>query len=130
MRKTLSFLLSLGLLASAGAARASHYAVADVPRLITPAQVEKLHKGKIDTTEQLLDKGAKSKDRKALAKFATPTVIGTLCGSAIMNAFAFASHADNVVMTVAAVAMGVAIPALIYAFTRIAADRWLSSTKA
>ncbi len=68
MRKTLSFLVSLALLASAGAARASHYAVADVPRLITPAQVEKLHKAQIETTEQLLDKGAKSKERKALAK--------------------------------------------------------------
>ncbi len=68
MRKTLPFLLSLTLLAWAGKAHASHYAVADVPRLITPAQVEKLHKGKIETTEQLLDQGAKSKDRKTLAK--------------------------------------------------------------
>jgi hypothetical protein len=68
MRRTLSLLLSLGLLAWAGAARASHYAVDAVPRLITSDQVEKLHKGKVETTEQLLDKGAKSKDRKALAK--------------------------------------------------------------
>jgi hypothetical protein len=71
MRKTpflLSFALSLAVLGWAGAARASHYAVADVPRLITPAQVEKLHKASVETTEQLLDKGAKSKDRKALAK--------------------------------------------------------------
>jgi Domain of unknown function (DUF4332) len=68
MRKTLTFLMSLALLASAGRALASHYAIGDVPRLITPAQVERLHKGKIETTEQLLDKGAKSKDRKALAK--------------------------------------------------------------
>lgn len=68
MRKTLPFLLSLALLAWAGVARASHYAIGDVPRLITPAQVEKLHKAKIETTEQLLDKGAKRKDRKALAK--------------------------------------------------------------
>lgn len=56
------------LLGWAGSARASHYAVADVPRIITPAQVEKLHKAKIETTEQLYDKAAKSKDRKALAK--------------------------------------------------------------
>ena len=68
MRKTLPLLLSLGLMAWAGAARASHYAVADVPRLITPAQVEKLHKGKVETTEELLNKGASSKERKALAK--------------------------------------------------------------
>jgi predicted flap endonuclease-1-like 5' DNA nuclease len=64
----LPFLVSLTLLAWTGIARASHYAVADVPRLITPPQVEKLHKGKVETTEQLLDKGAKSKDRKALGK--------------------------------------------------------------
>jgi len=68
MRKTLPLLLSFGLLAWAGVARASHYAIGDIPRLITTAQVDKLHKGKIETTEQLLDKGAKSKDRKALAK--------------------------------------------------------------
>ncbi|HVV51942.1 MAG TPA: DUF4332 domain-containing protein [Polyangia bacterium] len=68
MRKTLPFLLSLGLLAWAGAAHASHYAVGDVPRLITPAQVEKLHQGKVETTEELLTKGASAKDRKALAK--------------------------------------------------------------
>ncbi len=68
MRKTLPWLLSLGLMVWAGAARASHYAVADVPRLITPAQVQKLHKGKVETTEELLTKGATSKERKALAK--------------------------------------------------------------
>ena len=68
MRRTLPLLLSLGLMVWAGAARASQYAVADVPRLITPAEVEKLHKGKVETTEELLNKGASSKDRKALAK--------------------------------------------------------------
>ena len=71
MRKMLPWLtrfLTLGLTLWAGAANASHYAVADVPRLITPAQVEKLHKGKVETTEELLNKGAKSKDRRALGK--------------------------------------------------------------
>ena len=68
MRKTLPWLFAVGLIVWAGAARASHYAVADVPRLITPAQVEKLHKGKVETTEELLNKGATSKDRKALGK--------------------------------------------------------------
>jgi predicted flap endonuclease-1-like 5' DNA nuclease len=68
MRKTLPYVLAFGLLTVAGAARASHYAVADVPRIITSAQVEKLHKGKVETTEQLLEKGAKAKDRQALAK--------------------------------------------------------------
>jgi hypothetical protein len=49
-------------------AHASHYAIADVPRLVTPAQVDKLRKASINTTEELLDKAAKAKDRKALAK--------------------------------------------------------------
>jgi predicted flap endonuclease-1-like 5' DNA nuclease len=52
----------------AGVARASHYAVADVPRLVSSSDAEKLHKAGVDTTEQLLDKAAKTKDRKALAK--------------------------------------------------------------
>jgi predicted flap endonuclease-1-like 5' DNA nuclease len=49
-------------------AHASHYAVADVPRLITATEAEKLHKAGVNTTEELLAKAAKSKDRKALAK--------------------------------------------------------------
>jgi len=69
MRKTLLvYLFAVGFLALAGTAHASHYAVADVPRIITPAQVEKLHKGNIETTEQLLQKGATAKERQALAK--------------------------------------------------------------
>jgi predicted flap endonuclease-1-like 5' DNA nuclease len=56
------------LLAAAGVARASHYAIADVPRLITPAQVASLHKVGVETTAQLLERAAKPKDRKALAK--------------------------------------------------------------
>lgn len=47
---------------------ASHYAVADVPRLVSSPDAEKLHKAGVETTEQLLDKAAKAKDRKALAK--------------------------------------------------------------
>ncbi len=68
MRKTLVYLFAFGLLTLAAPARASHYAIADVPRIITPAQVEKLHKANIETTEQLLEKGAKPKERQALAK--------------------------------------------------------------
>jgi predicted RecB family nuclease len=49
-------------------AQASHYALADVPRIVNPGDAEKLHKAGIETTEQLLDKAAKPKDRKALAK--------------------------------------------------------------
>jgi hypothetical protein len=70
---------------------------------------------------------ASDKERKAMSRFAKPAIIGTLCGSAIMNAFAFARDADSMIMAAAAIAMGVAIPALIYAFTRIGADRWISA---
>ena len=65
---TLTSTLVLFLTCFAGAARASHYAIADVPRLITSVQVDKLHKAKVNTTEELLAKAAKAKDRKALAK--------------------------------------------------------------
>jgi len=65
-----SWLIALTLLVTlfVGAARASHYALADVPRLVTPGQVEKLKKANVNTTEELLNKAAKAKDRKALAK--------------------------------------------------------------
>ena len=68
MRPPTLVLAVLAALAVGGVARASHYAVVDVPRLVTPAQVEKLHKGGVETTAQLLEKAAKPKDRKALAK--------------------------------------------------------------
>jgi predicted flap endonuclease-1-like 5' DNA nuclease len=61
-------ILVLPLFLTAGAARASHYAVSDVPRLVPAADVDKLHKAGVETTEQLLEKAAKSKDRKGLAK--------------------------------------------------------------
>ena len=63
-------LVALSLLLIGRAAQASHYAVGDVPRLIPPAQAEKLQKAGIKTTEELLGKAAKAKDRKALAKSA------------------------------------------------------------
>jgi predicted flap endonuclease-1-like 5' DNA nuclease len=60
--------VSVASLIGLRAAQASHYAVADVPRLVPAADVDKLHKAGVETTEQLLDKAAKSKDRKGLAK--------------------------------------------------------------
>jgi predicted flap endonuclease-1-like 5' DNA nuclease len=57
---------TLGLLA--GTARASHYAVADVPAIIPAADAAKLIKAGVATTEDLLQKAAKPQDRKALAK--------------------------------------------------------------
>jgi predicted flap endonuclease-1-like 5' DNA nuclease len=72
-------LIALSLLLVGRAAQASHYAVADVPRLITATEAEKLQKVGINTTEQLLEKAAKAKDRKALAKssgLASPALLG------------------------------------------------------
>src|SRR5262245_24089209 len=67
-KRLLIALALLAVTAFGGVARASHYALADVPRLVKPAEVEKLKKAKVNTTEELLDKSAKAKDRKALAK--------------------------------------------------------------
>jgi hypothetical protein len=68
MLRQLLIALTLLVTALSGAARASHYALADVPRLVKPAEVEKLKKANVSTTEDLLGKAAKVKDRKALAK--------------------------------------------------------------
>jgi hypothetical protein len=59
--------------------------------------------------------------RRTVARYARPAIVGTLIGSAAMNAFAFAAQASSVVMMAAAVAMGVAIPALIFAMTKVGA---------
>ncbi len=64
----LTLLAGLALVSFSGTAFASHYAVADVPGLITAPDVAKLAKAGVATTEELLQKAAKSKDRKALAK--------------------------------------------------------------
>lgn len=67
-KRLLIALALLAVMAFGGVARASHYALADVPRLVKPAEVDKLKKAKVTTTEELLNKSAKAKDRKALAK--------------------------------------------------------------
>jgi len=50
------------------------------------------------------------KVRKQISRFTKPAIIGTLTGSAGMNAFAFAAQAVGVCMTAAAITLGVAIP--------------------
>jgi predicted flap endonuclease-1-like 5' DNA nuclease len=72
------------VLGQQGTALASHYAVGDIPTLISAADAEKLKKGGISTTEEMLTKGATAKDRKALAKAsglsaATLTTIARRC---------------------------------------------------
>jgi len=63
-----ALITGLTLTLSQGAALASHYAIGDVPKLISAEDAEKLKKGGVSTTEEMLLKAAKPKDRKALAK--------------------------------------------------------------
>jgi len=59
--------------------------------------------------------------RKQVAKFAKPAILGTLAGSAAMNCFAFMAQANGYTMQAAAALLGIAIPSLIYALTRVGA---------
>ena len=59
--------------------------------------------------------------RRQVSRFARPAILGTLAGSAGMNAFAFAAQAVNQYMMAAGITLGVAIPALTYALTRVGA---------
>jgi hypothetical protein len=63
--------------------------------------------------------------RKQIVRFAKPAIIGTLIGSAGMNAFAFAAQTTNLWMTSAAITMGIAIPALVYALMRVGAALYI-----
>jgi hypothetical protein len=62
--------------------------------------------------------------RRKLAWYAKPAILGTLGTSAVMNAFAFASPTTGW-MTYAAIALGIAIPGLIYTLTRIGAAMYI-----
>lgn len=64
--------------------------------------------------------------RKQVARYSKPAIIGTLTASALLNSLAFAAGVDNLASKAAAVALGVAIPALIYALTRIGAALYLN----
>ena len=65
------------------------------------------------------------KVRKQVSRFAKPAIVGTLTGSAAMNAFAFAAQTVNPYMMAAAVTLGVAIPGLIYALTHVGAALYI-----
>jgi hypothetical protein len=58
--------------------------------------------------------------RPAVGRYASPAIVGTLGVSAAMNAFAFASHAQGL-MIYPAIGLGFAVPALIFALTKTAA---------
>jgi hypothetical protein len=61
------------------------------------------------------------KVRKVVERYARPAIALTLVGSAVMNAFSFASDADSLAMQIAGSVMGCTVPGLIYCLTRIAA---------
>ena len=62
--------------------------------------------------------------RKHIARWTRHAIIGTAIGSAAMNAFAFAAQTGvggegTAWMASAAVTLGIAIPALVYALMRV-----------
>jgi hypothetical protein len=59
------------------------------------------------------------KVRAEISRFTKPAIVGTIVASAIMNALAFGAQADGW-MIYPAVALGVAIPALVYCLSRVA----------
>jgi len=61
---------------------------------------------------------------KAIKTKATCVIVGTLTGSAIMNAFAFSSHAQGW-MIIPGVLLGFAIPAMIFLITKIGAAMYI-----
>jgi len=63
--------------------------------------------------------------RPAVARYASPAIVGTLATSAAMNAFAFASHADGL-MIYPAIGLGFAVPALVYALTKTGATMFFA----
>jgi hypothetical protein len=62
--------------------------------------------------------------RAAVVRYASPAIVGTLAASAAMNGFAFAVHADGLLIY-PAIGLGLAIPALVFALTKVAATLWL-----
>ncbi len=61
---------------------------------------------------------------KDISKYANPTIVGTMVGSAVLNAFAFVAQAEGWMM-IPAVIMGLAIPAMIYSLTKIGTKMYL-----
>jgi hypothetical protein len=67
---------------------------------------------------------ASADKRAAVVRYATPAIVTTLAILAAMNGFAFAVHADGYLIY-PAIGLGLAIPALIYALTKVAATLWI-----
>lgn len=62
---------------------------------------------------------------KRIDRYTRPAILGTLAGSAAMNAMAFAAHATTYATAAGAVALGLAIPALIYVLMRVGAALYI-----
>jgi hypothetical protein len=62
-----------------------------------------------------------------VARYAQPAIVGTLATSAAMNAFAFASRADGL-MIYPAIGLGFAPPSLVYALAKTGAIKFFFRT--
>ncbi len=77
------------------------------------------------TLELLLVTAVTEAVRRKISRHARPAIVGTLSGSALMNALAFAFQTTGYMIAPAAV-LGAVIPALIYLITRAATTAYLS----
>lgn len=77
------------------------------------------------TLELLMVTAVTEAVRKRVGRHARPAILGTLAGSALMNALAFAFQTGGY-MVYPAAALGLVIPALIYLITRAATTAYLS----
>lgn len=77
------------------------------------------------TLELLLVTAVTEAVRRRITRHARPAIVGTLGGSALMNALAFAFQTEGYMIYPAAV-LGLVIPALIYLITRAATTAYLS----
>ncbi len=66
--------------------------------------------------------------RPVVGRYASPAIIGTLATSAAMNAFAFASHAQGL-MIYPAIGLGFAVLALVYALTKTGAVMFFAGVR-
>lgn len=67
-------------------------------------------------------------DREKVKGYVNAAIIGTLGFSAAFNAFAFSAQAQGPWLATIAACLGIAIPALIYALTRVCATLYLGYT--
>lgn len=65
---------------------------------------------------------ATDKLRKKISRYTRPAIICTMAGSASINALGFAWGSTGYAMQAASVALGIAIPALVYVLTRVGAE--------